>query len=103
MHVASVIGAHFDHARVDFLSDGDRLWFGEVTMYNHCGTLMWDTHDPDVQIARAWDLRRTDFLRNPPARGWRARYAAELARALEWRAAKAPPLPPQSFTLRPCS
>jgi len=103
MHVASVIGAHFDHARIDLLSDGDRLWFGEITMYNHCGTLIWDTHDPDVQIARAWDLRRTDFLRNPPTRGWRARYAAELARALERRAVKAPPLPPQSFTRCPCS
>lgn len=85
MACARAIGAHFDHARVDLYTDGHQLWFGELTMYNEWGVISHTGHVPDSRISRAWDLRRSRFLRYPPRHGWRAWYAAALSRWLEGR------------------
>ena len=53
-------------------------------------------------VPRAQNLRMGVFRRSAQALH-RTAHPREISRALEWRAAKAPPLPPQSFTLRPCS
>lgn len=92
--LARALGRDFDHMRVDLLTDGTDVWLGEMTVYNQGGFIAYTGHDPEVQISRAWDIRRSAFLRQPPTRGWRALYAAALRRALDARAAGADPLPP---------
>lgn len=94
MNMARALGAYFDHARIDFLTNGDRLWFNEVTLYNLCGTMVWNNHAPSAQIARAWDIRRSHFLQAPPRDGWRKDYAEALGRCLDRAAAEESPLPP---------
>ena len=91
--IARDLGAPFDHMRVDLLSDGGTIWFSELTIYTWGGRETVAGNDPDAQISRAWDLRRSWFLTTPQA-GWRARYAKALRRALDADAAAAPPLPP---------
>jgi len=34
---ATKIAQHFDHVRVDFMSDGAQYWIGELTLYNVSG------------------------------------------------------------------
>ncbi|MFN3713790.1 MAG: ATP-grasp fold amidoligase family protein [Alcanivoracaceae bacterium] len=80
--LASRLAAPFDHLRVDLLTDGQQLWLGELTVYNLGGYISGDGHDPDAPVSRHWDLRRSAFLQQPPQRGWRARYAKALLRAL---------------------
>lgn len=99
---ASVIGAHFDAMRVDFLTDGESLWLGELTVYNRGGKTSREGPLAHDVMTRRWDLRRTWFL-NMPQRGWRGLYAAALRRALDRRARKWPllnepgPLPPEAL------
>jgi hypothetical protein len=83
MDHARAIGRHFDHMRVDLYTDGERLWFGELTVYNLAGRMSITGHDPNSPFSRAWDIRRSAFLRNPPRQGWRNRYARALIRWLE--------------------
>lgn len=79
---ARILGREFDHLRVDLYTDGDNLWFGELTVYNQAGEISHVGTDPDSRITRVWDIRRSRFLRHPPSRGWRAWYAAALSRRL---------------------
>lgn len=85
MEYARVLGRPFDHMRVDLYTDGEQLWFGELTVYNQSGLISGVGHDPHSRISRSWDIRRSNFLRHPPRRGWRAWYAAALSRWLERR------------------
>lgn len=80
--LARRIGSDFDHVRIDFLTNGRELWLGEMTLYNLAGRLSRGGSDPSHPATLAWDLRRTDFLRNPPQSGWRAIYARALLREL---------------------
>lgn len=82
LDIARRIGVEFDHMRVDLLTSGDDLWLGELTVYNRGGHVRVGGRDPDTQAARAWDIRRSAFLRTPPENGWRGAYARALARAL---------------------
>lgn len=82
--VARVLGQEFDHLRIDLLWDSTRLWFGELTVYNlsgyfpgHSGT------NPDSETNKAWDIRLSAFLCNPPRHVWRSIYARSLARVLQ--------------------
>ncbi len=84
------IGAAFDHVRIDFLTNGEDLWLGEMTLYNLAGRLSRGGSDPCHPATRAWDLRRTYFLSNPPQSGWRAVYARALLRELDRAAADRP-------------
>lgn len=49
--------------------------------------------DPDAQITRAWDIRRSWFMTTPQP-GWRGEYADALRRVLDAEAEAAPPLAP---------
>lgn len=82
LEIASEIGAHFDHVRIDFLTDGETLFLGEITVYHDAGRAYLQGHYVDAPANRSWDLRRSWFL-TTPQKGWRAIYAAALLRALE--------------------
>lgn len=98
LEVAAGIGAHFDHMRVDFLTDGAALYLGEVTVYNLNGREA-KGHLIGEASSRHWDLRRSWFL-NTPQSGWRALYARALVRFCDRQARRFPtldragPLPP---------
>lgn len=81
---ARVLGADFDHIRVDFYTDGCALWFGELTVYNEGGRVSHVGHDRASRLTQAWDIRRSAFLRDP-RRGWRGVYASALRRWLQGR------------------
>jgi len=80
--VARRIGRQFDIIRVDFMTDGQRLWFGEITVYPLGGAFAFTGHRADATENRYWDLRRSWFMRTPQ-RGWREAYRRALGRALE--------------------
>ena len=94
LEVARRLGAPFDHVRVDLCHDGRAWWLGEMTVYNLSGLVRDIGHDPQAQMTRAWDLRRSWFLSQARLTGWRALYARTLRRALDREAGSAPPLPP---------
>jgi len=102
---AARIGQHFDHVRVDFLSDGQQLLLGELTLYNAAGQLHHRGLDSENQKSAGWDLRRTWFCQTPQ-KGWRGIYQRALLRDLNRLAAEVPalaaqpPLAPQSLALR---
>lgn len=87
IRLSATIGAHFDHIRVDFLSNGTDLMLGELTVYNLAGRAHLLGHRPDTALNRYWDLRQSWFL-TAPQTGWRAAYAAALNRTYDRRAAK---------------
>ena len=87
IETASQIGAHFDHVRVDFLTDGKILYLGEITVYHDAGRAYRQGHYESAPANRSWDLRRSWFLTHPQA-GWKQRYAEALNRALDKRAAR---------------
>lgn len=87
--VASAIGADFDHLRVDFLTDGTRLFLGEITIYNLGGVAYSVGQLTDTPLNRSWDLRRSWFMRSPQ-KGWRKIYAAALRRAIDREALRMP-------------
>jgi hypothetical protein len=80
---ARTIGRRFDHVRVDLYTDGHRLWFGEITVYNLGGLISGTGHDPANLINEAWDIRRSSFLQSPPKNGFSARYAVAISRWLQ--------------------
>ncbi len=86
--IAAEIGAAFDHLRVDFMTDGERLWLGELTVYNMAGKCPDCGHLADSPFARAWDIRRSWYLTSRH-RTWAHRlYAAALRRELDRRSAE---------------
>lgn len=88
--LARRLSERMDYARFDFLSAGDVLLGGEVSLYSASG---WWEPAPDIAAATEamWDLRRSFPVRESlPAGGWLARrYAAALRRALDRRALSA--------------
>jgi hypothetical protein len=92
IRIAACIGAEFDQMRVDLISAGHRLWLGELTIYHLSGLYPRVGHDPDHPLARAWDLRRSWFLRTRQRRLPHRIYAAALRRVLD-REDGAKPLP----------
>ena len=93
LDVARDIGEHFDHMRVDILSNGTEAWLSELTVYDQGGYNIHFGQNPDIQINRAWDIRNTWFMMTPQP-GWRGEYAEALRRVLDAEADAAPPLPP---------
>ena len=82
IRIAEQIGQHFDHVRVDLLTDGTSLWFGELTLYNQGGYLLFPSaSDPQSVVSRGWDIRHCWFLSNRQP-GWRGHYARALHRRL---------------------
>jgi hypothetical protein len=79
---ARVLSREVDFARFDFLACGDDLYAGEITVFPGSG--MHELQEPALSLVlRAWDLRRSWFLREgAAAAGWLARrYARALADA----------------------
>lgn len=107
LRLAAEIGAEFDHLRVDFLTDGSRLYLGEITVYNLAGRAYPYGDIVDAPLNRSWDLRRSWFLRSPQ-KGWRKAYAAALRRAvdrqsqqmLRFDGAAASPLPASTMHMK---
>jgi hypothetical protein len=81
IEIAKEIGALFDHVRVDFLTDGEKLYLGELTIYHNAGTLPVHGYILDSPLNRSWDIRRSWFLTTPQT-GWRKIYADALRRTL---------------------
>jgi hypothetical protein len=107
LRLASEIGTEFDHLRVDFLTDGTRLYLGEITIYNLAGRAHHTGHIVDTPLNRSWDLRRSWFLRSPQ-KGWRKAYAAALRSALDRQSQRMPhfdgadasPLPANTMNMK---
>lgn len=81
--IAAEIGSHFDYVRVDFMTDGTRLWMGEITVYNLAGFVLDCGHLEDCPMTRAWDLRRSWFLTTRHADPAMRSYAGALRRELD--------------------
>ena len=80
------LGAHFDHVRVDFLSNGTDIWLSELTLTNLGGHFEGVEDDVVEAMNRTWDLSGTWFM-TYPHKGWRRRYADALRRTLSVRSA----------------
>lgn len=78
--LAPAIAAGFDMIRVDFLVATDELLASEVTVYTAGGYENWQNPEIPAEIADAWDLRDSWFLRQRH-RGLMAGYAAALIAA----------------------
>jgi|GEM_PF-1992684 len=77
LKISSQIGGHFDQMRVDILSDGHKLWFSELTIYNMAGYLPGLGSDPDNSHNTSWDILQSWFMRTPQ-KGWKRIYANQL-------------------------
>ncbi len=86
MALAKEFGRHFDHVRVDILSDGKKMWFGELTFTNLGGHVNGDLQFSVDEMNALWDIRKTWFF-TTPQKGWRKWYAAALLRRLNARSA----------------
>ncbi len=66
-----------DHLRVDFMWNGDKLYFCEITVYPGGGYRAYS--DPGIvdQMAQSWNIADSWFL-STPQDGWRRHYAAWL-------------------------
>jgi hypothetical protein len=78
---ALVIANGNDHLRVDFMWNGEKLYFCEVTVYPGGGYRSYS--DPEIVqlMGQNWNLADSRFLRTSQS-GWRRRYAAWLTAQL---------------------
>ena len=74
---ASRIGRDIDYARIDFLITKDEIFGGEITVYPAAGYDQWTDPIIEKKLARAWDLRASDFLKRPK-RGLLRKYCCAL-------------------------
>ena len=81
LKISRYIGERFDHMRVDILSDGNKLWFSELTIYNMGGHLPNVGDITSEPVNTSWDLANSWFMRTPQT-GWKRLYAAELRKTL---------------------
>ena len=81
LQISRQIGGHFDHMRVDILSDGRKLWFSELTIYNMAGYLPFVGDVSSEAVNTSWDLKKSWFMRTPQT-GWKRLYYAELRKIL---------------------
>ena len=85
LEIARRIGRHFDHIRVDFLSDGTRIWFSELTLTNDGGHASGMDDAGRALFDANWDIRETWFMTEAPLTGWQRLYRAALRRRLDAR------------------
>ncbi len=81
LDLARQIGDHFDHMRVDILTDTRNLWFSELTVYSLAGKIPLSGHISTEGVNTSWDLRRSWFLRTPQT-GWKKLYADRLRKLI---------------------
>lgn len=74
---AAELSRGVDYARYDFMTDGEVLFAGEITVYPASGvspaTPLGETGS-DTLVEERWDLRPSWFL-STPQKGWRRLYA----------------------------
>ncbi len=77
VHFALAIANGTDHLRVDFMWNGEELYFCEITVYPGGGYRAYS--DPAIVelMTRSWNIADSWFLRSPQT-GWRRQYAAWL-------------------------
>jgi hypothetical protein len=56
--MARLLGAGFDHIRIDFYDGGERFWVGEMTLYSWSGHVTFNPDEADFALGDAWRLRR---------------------------------------------
>ncbi|WP_018874685.1 ATP-grasp fold amidoligase family protein [Thioalkalivibrio sp. ALJ1] len=78
--IARKLGQEFDHVRVDLLWDSERLWFGELTLYNQAGHFpgRLGTHK-DSPLTQHWTVLDSSFFQRELS-GWRHWYRHALQR-----------------------
>jgi hypothetical protein len=91
--LARNLGDPFDHMRVDLLEADGAMWLTEMTIYNQGGHLPNGGEDPDSQISKAWDIRRSWAIRTRSGGLAKRLYLGLLKRALD-RADTTRGLPP---------
>ncbi len=80
IQMATTLSRGVDYARYDFMSDGQHLYAGEITVYPAAGFSRHNSTGDQV-INQAWDLRESWFMKKPQ-RGWRRFYANAFKRHL---------------------
>ncbi len=81
---AGILSKGVDYARYDFMTDGESLFAGEITVYPTAGVSPATKKGcigPHTLVEREWDLTASWFLQTRQ-RGWRRVYAALLRSAL---------------------
>ncbi|MEM9343227.1 MAG: ATP-grasp fold amidoligase family protein [Pseudomonadota bacterium] len=71
LDIARRLGAHFDYMRVDLLTDGQSVWFGELTAYPGGGRWHEIGHLAEHPLNTGWDLRKSWLLSTPQRGFWR--------------------------------
>ncbi len=73
IRLAEILGRDFDHLRVDFFDDGNRLWASELTLFSWSGFGIFHPDEADFEFGSHWRLRfpmlralTTMLLRNRP-------------------------------------
>jgi hypothetical protein len=82
---AEALSRGVDYARYDFLTDGEELYAGEITVYPWAGLARASPEGRlghDTIVNPHWDLRKSWFLGTPQT-GWRGLYARLLGRELD--------------------
>jgi len=83
IRIAGVLGAEFDHMRIDLFWDGSELWLGEVTVYNQAGYHKHPSgNDRNSMFSQEWDIRRSHFLQRYDLSGVKKWYARALCAAM---------------------
>lgn len=85
VHHAVELSRGVDYARYDFMTNGESLFAGEITVYPASGVspaTPQGEKGSDTLVEDSWDLRSSWFLTSKQ-KGWRRAYAWLLAQALD--------------------
>ncbi|HWR00983.1 MAG TPA: ATP-grasp fold amidoligase family protein, partial [Chlorobaculum sp.] len=78
--MAETLSVGIDYARYDFMTDGELIYAGEITVYpggGHTEATLGNHHGADKYINQFWDIRTSWFL-NTPHTGWKSLYVKLL-------------------------
>ena len=81
--LAKEIGQRFDHMRVDFLLQGDKVYLGELTPLNQRGVLAGIGHETEGRVAEIWDIRESWTMKNRAGPLWKRYYFSRLRACLD--------------------
>lgn len=82
---AAKLSRGVDYARYDFMTDGENLYMGEITVYPSAGVSKATPAGEegfDTRVGDVWDLRGSWFL-STPQKSWKRVYARLLRRAID--------------------
>jgi hypothetical protein len=57
IRIAEILSRDFDHLRVDFFDDGNRLWASELTLFSWSGFGVFHPDEADFEMGNHWRLR----------------------------------------------